>query len=143
MFQATRPFDKWSRLDNRRHIEYGCSNAVDSVTPTPRCLVAVVMIGTMVDGSCVGHCTAHLTIASDESSCVLYGASSSAMNIASKRPRSMVRAICCQYSGREKSQPTLSFGCRHMPVAWLLTPCCMNPRRWVFFLLGIVILLPF
>ena len=71
MFQATRPFDRWSRLESRRHIEYGCSKAVDNVTPTPRCLVAVVMIGTIVEGSCVGHCTAHCTTASELSSCVL------------------------------------------------------------------------
>src|SRR3954454_23592497 len=62
------------------------------------------------------------------------------MNIASKNPRSMVRPMCCQYSGREKCQPTLSFGCRHIPVAWLLTPCWMKPRRWAFFLSGVVMM---
>jgi hypothetical protein len=29
--------------------------------------------------------------------------------------------------------PADSLGCRHIPVAWLLTPCWMNPSRWVFF----------
>jgi hypothetical protein len=35
MFQAMRPPERWSRLDSRRTIEYGSSNAVDKVTPTP------------------------------------------------------------------------------------------------------------
>jgi hypothetical protein len=71
-------------------------NIVDKVTPTPRFFVAIVMMGTIVDGSCVGHWTAYLTTASELSSWVEYGASSSAMNMASKSPRSMVCAICCQ-----------------------------------------------
>src|SRR3546814_18493047 len=54
------------------------------------------------------------------------------MNIASNRPRSIVRAMCCQYSGREKCQPILSLVLRHMPVAWLLTPCWMKPSRCAF-----------
>ena len=33
MFHAIRPSERWSRLESRRHIEYGCSNAVDKVTP--------------------------------------------------------------------------------------------------------------
>jgi len=61
------------------------------------------------------------------------------MNTASNSPRSIVRAMCCQYSLLAKCQPTLSLGWRHIPVAWLLTPFWMKPSRCAFFLFGLFI----
>jgi len=81
---------------------YGGTNDVDSVMPIPMCLVKAPMIGTRVAGSCTGNWPAYLTTGSELPLYVVYGASSSAMNIASNSPRSMMRPRSRQYSGRDQ-----------------------------------------
>lgn len=55
MFHATRPFVKWSSVENRRASEYGCSYVVEEVTPKAIFSVAAAMAEMLSNGSLLGN----------------------------------------------------------------------------------------
>ncbi len=64
MFQAMRPFVRWSSVEARRAKWNGCSCSTEFVKAKPRSVVACAIAGISSDGSLTGICRPSTTAVS-------------------------------------------------------------------------------